>query len=92
MKKFENLYPKYNCPKCGGWFHLPWKDCDCTKPKKKSRSFIVDIVLLISGLIMLGLSVKTYSDVQHSIDNFNRYKIELNQSIDTIQIPYRYED
>ena len=28
---FDNLYPKYNCPKCGDWFHLPYKDCECKK-------------------------------------------------------------
>lgn len=25
----EKLYPKYRCPKCEDWFHMPWKFCRC---------------------------------------------------------------
>jgi len=27
--ELKNLYPKYNCPKCGDWFHMPFKYCKC---------------------------------------------------------------
>lgn len=30
----ENLYPKYNCPQCGDWFHMPWKFCKCPRTDK----------------------------------------------------------
>lgn len=29
---FENLYPKWNCPVCGDWFHMPYKFCKCKSP------------------------------------------------------------
>lgn len=27
--QYTNLYPKYNCPTCGDWFHMPYKYCKC---------------------------------------------------------------
>lgn len=33
--EFKNLYPKYKCPKCGDWFHMPYKYCECTPKKEK---------------------------------------------------------
>jgi hypothetical protein len=29
IQDLEKLYPKYNCPKCGDWFHMPYKFCKC---------------------------------------------------------------
>ena len=30
-KEFQNLYPKYKCAKCEGWYHMPYKFCECDK-------------------------------------------------------------
>lgn len=30
---YSKLYPKYNCPKCSDWFHMPYKYCKCTSKK-----------------------------------------------------------
>ncbi len=27
----NGLYPKYKCPICGDWFHMPWKFCQCKR-------------------------------------------------------------
>ncbi len=26
---YRHLYPKWNCNKCGDWFHMPYKFCKC---------------------------------------------------------------
>lgn len=31
----SKLYPKYNCPSCGDWFHMPYKYCKCTPKTEK---------------------------------------------------------
>lgn len=31
----NKLYPKWNCPKCKDWFHMPYKYCKCTPKEKK---------------------------------------------------------
>lgn len=31
----ETLKPKFNCPTCGDWFQLPYKDCKCNSDTKK---------------------------------------------------------
>jgi hypothetical protein len=31
----KNLYPKYNCPKCGDWFHMPYKYCKCDEKESE---------------------------------------------------------
>jgi hypothetical protein len=34
----NNLYPKYNCPKCLDWFHMSYKYCKCdSKLEDKSN-------------------------------------------------------
>lgn len=33
----ENLYPKYRCPKCGDWFHMPFKYCECDNAKTRGE-------------------------------------------------------
>lgn len=30
-RQLENIYPKWNCPNCGDWFHMPYKYCRCDK-------------------------------------------------------------
>lgn len=27
------LFPKWNCPVCGDWFHMPYKYCQCDRGK-----------------------------------------------------------
>lgn len=29
----SKLYPKWNCPKCKDWFHMPFKNCKCETVK-----------------------------------------------------------
>lgn len=36
----EMLYPKFKCPKCGDWFHMPWKFCECEREQKARESKI----------------------------------------------------
>jgi hypothetical protein len=33
----NTLYPKYNCPVCGDWFHMPWKFCKCGQARTEAR-------------------------------------------------------
>jgi len=35
-----NLYPKYNCPTCEDWFHMPFKYCKCNKKELDNNIFI----------------------------------------------------
>lgn len=28
-QEIEGLYPRWNCPVCGDWFHMPYKFCKC---------------------------------------------------------------
>lgn len=38
----DGLYPKYNCPACGDWFHMPWKFCKCVQESKPLAMELVD--------------------------------------------------
>jgi len=29
MIDLDKLLPKWNCPNCGDWFHMPYKHCMC---------------------------------------------------------------
>lgn len=33
-KNLDKLYPKYNCPVCHDWFHMPYKFCQCDNSNK----------------------------------------------------------
>ena len=32
----EKLYPKWNCPICEDWFHMPYKFCKCDRLENPS--------------------------------------------------------
>jgi hypothetical protein len=34
----SKIYPKYNCPKCGDWFHMPYKYCKCDVRKANLKA------------------------------------------------------
>lgn len=36
----SNLNPKWNCPKCGDWFHMPYKYCKCPKEYHENNKLL----------------------------------------------------
>lgn len=37
----EKLLPKWNCPRCGDWFHMPYKFCACNTRRPQSEQKIM---------------------------------------------------
>jgi len=38
MMNLDTLYPKWNCPICKDWFHMPYKFCKCDDGVDMSKS------------------------------------------------------
>lgn len=36
----DKLYPKYKCPNCKDWFHMPFKYCKCDLDSRMKKSKI----------------------------------------------------
>ena len=39
-KEYQNLYPKFKCPKCKDWFHMPYKFCECSQKCPVVKEYI----------------------------------------------------
>lgn len=37
-QQLKGLYPKYICPVCNDWFHMPWKYCKCPREELQESS------------------------------------------------------
>ena len=53
-KEFQNLYPKYKCAKCEGWYHMPYKFCECDKRCPVVQEYInkKEKTMNINGLLI----------------------------------------
>lgn len=45
-----NLFPKYKCPKCDDWFHMPFKYCGCNRDEYTLKLTHEEIDNLLNGL------------------------------------------
>lgn len=39
---YSGIFPKFKCPKCKDWFHMPYKFCECGEDSKSDGFRIPD--------------------------------------------------